>query len=133
MPAHRATESRVPHPVTPPQSQWNVPPQTAEFRWGQLADAEQSLQGLTKAMARQHANNRIRDILTLIAPPQPHKTRSNALGPYLSLGDSNYLDAGRYYQLVSQHFIYHTTNLIASSVSQITLLNSYLSGLQKSF
>lgn len=69
-------------------------------------DNDDSIRNLSKVEARKVNEKRIKDILEVLAPPQPTQQtphhRDHPVGrPMLNLGQSNTKDAGGWYQLVS--------------------------------
>ena len=80
------------------------PPQTKGFRYGRLADTMiPAVNHVTKANLLKHVNDRIRDLLKPLAPDYELAARADPslLKAQLSLGDANYMDTGRYFQVVS--------------------------------
>ena len=56
-------------------------------------------------------NQKIRDIVKAFAASyDPQKVNSSLGHPMMSVGDSNYLDIGRYYQVVSIYHCIHSSS-----------------------
>ena len=88
-----------------PQRSSDTPPlpQTNGFRYGRLADTIIPAVGhVTKANLLRHVNDCVRELLRPLAPNyELVRVDPSLLEPQLSLGDSNYMDTGRYFQVVS--------------------------------
>lgn len=79
------------------------PPQTKGFRYGRLADTIIPAIGhVTKANLLKYVNDCIRNLLDPLAPDyELARADPSLLAAQLSLGDTNYMDTGRYFQIVS--------------------------------
>jgi len=79
------------------------PPQTKGFRYGRLADSIiPAVKHVTKANLIKYVNDGIRDLLVSLAPDyELAQVDPSLLKAQLCLGDTNYMDAGRYFQVVS--------------------------------
>jgi hypothetical protein len=79
------------------------PPQTKGFRYGCLADTIiPAVRHVTKANLLKYVNDCIRELLDPLAPDcEFAQADPSLLDVQLSLGDTNYMDTGRYFQVVS--------------------------------
>ena len=91
------------------------PPQTKGFRYRCLADTIIPTVGhVTKANLLKDVNDCIQDLLNPLAPDyELVRANPSLLDAKHSLGDTNYMDAGHYFQVVS-------TLQISSSVQEVT-------------
>jgi hypothetical protein len=78
------------------------PPQTTGYKYGRLADTFiPATERTHKAKATKYVNRRIREHLEALSPGYDLKRVDPSLpNVQLSLGGTNYKDAGRYYQIV---------------------------------
>ena len=88
-----------------PQCSSNTPPppQTKGFRYGCLADSIiPAVSHVTKVNLLKYVNEHIRDLLIPLVPDHElTQADPSLLKAQLCLGDTNYMDAGRYFQVVS--------------------------------